>query len=110
MVMMENNDRLLKEFFAANRHEITDNGFSRRVMRHLPARNRQLSQLWNICCFTLVTVLFVALDGIRLLGDAFGQLLNNLLAHGAAELDTRSMLIAGAVLLFLFYKKIASMA
>ncbi len=108
--MMENNDRLLEEFFAANRHEVADNGFSQRVMRRLPARSRQLAQIWSICGFTLVVVLFVALDGIHLLGNAFQQLFNNLLEHGAAEFDTRSMAIAGVVVLFLIYKKIASMA
>ena len=36
--MMENNDKLLIDFFAENRQEIPDNGFTRRVMRHLPDR------------------------------------------------------------------------
>lgn len=108
--MMENNDKLLEEFFADNRHEIADNGFSRCVMHRLPTRSRQLAQIWSICGFTLVVVLFVALDGIHLLGNAILQLLNNLLEHGIAELDIRSMAIAGVVLLFFFYKKIASMA
>lgn len=103
--MMENNDKLLEEFFADNRHEIADNGFSQRVMHRLPTRSRQLAQIWSICGFTLVVVLFVALDGIHLLGNAILQLLNNLLEHGIAELDIRSMAIAGVVLLFFFYKK-----
>ena len=30
------NDKLLKDFFAENKREIADNGFSRRVMHHLP--------------------------------------------------------------------------
>lgn len=110
MVMMENNDRLLEEFFAANRHEIADNGFSRRVMHNLPTRSWRLSQIWSICGFTLVVALFVALDGIHLLGNAFQQLFNNLLEHGAAEFDMRSMVIVGLVMLVLAYKKIASMA
>ena len=32
--MTENNDKLLIDFFAENRQEIPDNGFTRRVMRH----------------------------------------------------------------------------
>ena len=36
--MTENNDKLLIDFFAENRQEIPDNGFTRRVMRHLPDR------------------------------------------------------------------------
>lgn len=34
--MTENNDKLLIDFFAENRQEIPDNGFTRRVMRHCP--------------------------------------------------------------------------
>ena len=40
--MTENNDKLLIDFFAENRQEIPDNGFTRRVMRHLPATNKDL--------------------------------------------------------------------
>ena len=40
--MTENNDKLLIDFFAENRQEIPDNGFTRRVMRHLPDRTRRI--------------------------------------------------------------------
>ncbi len=30
------NDKLLRDFFAENKQEIADNGFSRRVMHHHP--------------------------------------------------------------------------
>ena len=33
------NDKLLRDFFAENKQEIADNGFSRRVMHHLPDRS-----------------------------------------------------------------------
>ena len=41
--MTENNDKLLIDFFAENRQEIPDNGFTRRVMRHLPDRTQRIS-------------------------------------------------------------------
>ena len=53
--MTENNDKLLIDFFAENRQEIPDNGFTRRVMRHLPDRTRRISQVWVTFCFTLAT-------------------------------------------------------
>ena len=34
--MMENDDKLIKNFMLAYKHEIEDNGFSRRVIRRLP--------------------------------------------------------------------------
>ena len=43
--MMENDDKLLTSFFAEHRQEIADNGFSRRVLRHLPDRSRHLAQI-----------------------------------------------------------------
>lgn len=53
--MMENNDKLLTSFFAEHRQEIADNGFSRRVLRHLPDRSHHLAQIWAAFCFTLVS-------------------------------------------------------
>ena len=41
------NDKLLKDFFAENKREIADNGFSRRVMHHLPDRSNRLARLWT---------------------------------------------------------------
>ncbi len=49
--MMENDDKLLTSFFAEHRQEIADNGFSRRVLRHLPDRSRHLAQIWTAFCF-----------------------------------------------------------
>ena len=44
------NDKLLKDFFAENKREIADNGFSRRVMHHLPDRsNRPRSEINHHC-------------------------------------------------------------
>lgn len=37
------NDKLLRDFFAENKQEIADNGFSRRVMHHLPDRSHHES-------------------------------------------------------------------
>ena len=63
--MTENNDKLLIDFFAENRLEIPDNGFTRRVMRHLPDRTRRISQVWVTFCFTLALVLFFVFDGLQ---------------------------------------------
>ena len=63
--MTENDDKLLTAFFAGNRQEIPDNGFTRRVMRHLPDRTHRISQVWVTFCFTLALVLFFAFDGLQ---------------------------------------------
>ena len=110
-MMEENDERLIEEFLAPARREIPDNGFTRRVARHLPAGRDRVARAWTCAGFTLALALFIALDGARLLWDALRESLDAALQHGlAADADPRSLLVAGAVLLFLCYKKIASLA
>ena len=91
--MMENDDKLLTSFFAEHRQEIADNGFSRRAF-----------------CFTLALVLFVSLDGVQLILDTLRETFDTAIRSGASELDPKSLIIAGVVLLYFGYRKISSMA
>lgn len=110
MVMTENNDKLLENFFAENRQEVADNGFSRRVMRHLPNRSNRLARLWTAGGFTLAAVLFVLMDGLQLIWDTLRETFTTTVANGMEQADPRSIAIALGVLLFLTYRKIASLA
>ena len=95
--MTENEDQLIGQFLAPARRDIPDNGFTRRVMQRVPDRRDRLARVWTCTGFTLAIALFLALDGV--------------LAQGLpADADPRALLVAGAVLLFLGYKKIASLA
>ena len=58
------NDKLLKDFFAENKREIADNGFSRRVMHHLPDRSNRLARLWTVFVMAVGATLFVTLGGL----------------------------------------------
>ena len=82
------NDKLLRDFFAENKQEIADNGFSRRVMHHLPGRSNHLVRIWGT---------------IR---EVFIGMIN----HGTTSLDPKSIIIAAVVLLFMATRKVASMA
>lgn len=84
--MMENDDKLLTSFFAEHRQEIADNGFSRRVLRHLPDRSRHLAQIWTAFCFTLALVLFVSLDGVQLILDTLRETFDTAIRSGASGL------------------------
>ena len=111
MDMTETDDKQIEQFLSAGRREIADNGFSRRVMRHLPDRRERFVLWWTRLGFTLTLVLFIALDGIQLLWNALRETVTSMVEQGmAADVDPKSLLIAGAVLLFLAYKKIASLA
>ena len=110
MVMTENNDRLLESFFAENRQEIADNGFSRRVMHRLPNRSNRLARLWTTGGFTLAIILFVCLDGVKEVLNAFGGIFEQTIQNSNMQIDPKSMLVAAIVLLYLGYRKIASLA
>ena len=108
--MMENNDKLLEQFFADNRKEIADNGFSRRVMHSLPSHSRRLSQIWTIFCFTLALVLFVSFNGLQLILGTLRETFTSAVENGATQLDPKSLIVAGIVLLYLGYRKISTLA
>lgn len=106
---MENNDKLLEDFFAVNRQEIADNGFTRRVMHRLPDHSSLLAHVWTVCCCVLAVALFVSLNGIELIGNTLCETLAGLL-ESASQADPQSLVIAGVVLLYFMYRKIASLA
>ncbi len=109
--MMENDDQLIEEFLAPARKDVADNGFTQRVMQRVPDRRDRLSQVWTYAGFALALVLFLALDGVRVVWDSLRAALDGMLAQGLpADADPRALLVAGVVLLFLCYKKIASLA
>lgn len=80
--MMENkqltDDELLMQFFEANKIEIADDGFSRRVMEQLPSRSARLSRIWTAFCWTVGIVLFFVLKGWQQLGLLFENMMGNL--------------------------------
>lgn len=104
------NDKLLRDFFAENKQEITDNGFSRRVMRHLPDRNNHLARIWNAFVMTVAAVLFVWLGGLEAAWETIKEVVIGMINHGTANLDPKSIIIAAVVLLFMATRKVASMA
>ena len=74
MDMTEDNDLLLRQFFQQTaQQQIADNGFTERVMQHLPqhasltARRTLLTRLWTAFCIVVFAVLFVAFPGWELL-------------------------------------------
>ncbi len=108
--MMENDDKLLKDFFNDNRQEIEDNGFTRRVMHRLPSHSRRLSQIWTTFCFTLALVLFVSLNGLQLILATLRETFTSAIENGATQLDPKSLIVAGIVLLYFGYRKISTLA
>lgn len=110
MMDNEREDKLLKQFFEENRQEIADNGFTHQVMRRLPSHYLRISRVWTMLCAALALILFIAMDGVQLVLISLREVIMETYQDGLANVDSRSMLIAGVVLLYLLYRKIASLA
>ena len=74
--------------------EVSDNGFTERVMQHLPdTKTQMLSRLWTMFCIIAAVVLFVLMRGWELVGYGLMMLLNNL--HG---LQSHVLMVAALAL------------
>lgn len=104
------NDKLLRDFFAENKQEIADNGFSRRVMHHLPGRSNHLARIRSAFVMTVAAVLFVWLGGLEAAWGTIREVFISMINHGTTGLDPKSIIIAAVVLLFMATRKVASMA
>ena len=96
------NDKLLHDFFAENKQEIADNGFSQRVMHHLPSQSNGLTCIRTALIVIIGTILFVWLGGVE-------ATLRNM-QEATANIDQKSLIIITIVLLCLGVKKICSLA
>ena len=81
--MMDNDERLLQQFFSEAAHQqVEDNGFTERVMRQLPARQRDsikwFNRLWTLFCITVFAVLFIVFRGWEMLAVQLETMLRTL--------------------------------
>ena len=104
--MNEDNDLLIKHFFQqAAQQQIADNGFTERVMQHLPqhtslaARRTLLTRLWTAFCIVVFAVLFVAFHGWELLTIQFEVMLQTL----SVQTFSINLLMAVSVLFGLLF-------
>ena len=65
--MNRNDEQLISQFMQANKHEIADNGFSRRVMHRLPQSAKVWSNILTAICVVLCCILIYVYDGITIL-------------------------------------------
>ena len=86
MDMIDNDERLLQQFFSEAAHQkIEDNGFTERVMQRLPVVRRsplnRFSRLWTLFCVSVFTVLFIVFHGWELLAVQFEVMLRTMAAQ-----------------------------
>ena len=109
--MMETDDKLIRAFFAEQKQEIPDNGFSRRVMNRLPCRTSLLIKVWSLFIMLVAIILFLVFDGLQAIVTTARDIFVALVPNGATSgIDPKSLIIVVMVLMFLGIRKAWSMA
>lgn len=107
--MMENDDRLIKQFLAKNKFELEDNGFSSRVMQQLPYKQNQLLRVLNVITIIGIVILFTLANGWQIL---WGNLQGFIIAASKTatiEIEPIALIGTAVVLVCLLYNKVMSM-
>lgn len=108
--MTETDDKLLRQFFAEQKQEIADDGFSKQVIANLPNRVKKLSNAWVSFCSAVALVLFFAFDGLYVTSDLLRQLyIAAVQFFATTPIDLKSVIIVAAALLFAGMSKLFSM-
>jgi len=95
-------DKDLKEYFQKNKTEITDNGFSERVMQHLPVRGRSY---WIISLSAVIGIIITyLLKGFDNFLTQFNRIFNYLASIKLPFINlTSSIVILGLFVLLIIY-------
>lgn len=97
--MTDNKDELLlKQFFDEHRIDVSDDDFSRRVMRRLPDRKRRISRIWTAVCAAVVLVFLVRNDFLTL---CYGMLKGLVCDISTCDAFMQNPLLTGFSVLFL---------
>ena len=71
MALNDADEQLLQAFFADHQEEIADDGFSDRVMQHLPApSHRRMERWWQVACIVMGVVFIVSTQMVLSLEDS----------------------------------------
>ena len=77
--MADDRDELLvRKFFEDNAVEVPDDGFTRRVMRRLPDRERRLSRIWAAVCAVAGVLMLLKFNWLGVLVSYIGSLVKAL--------------------------------
>lgn len=106
--MTETDDKLLKQFFNEQKHEIPDDGFSKRVMRNLP-RDKKVSGIWISLCGIAAVILFFAMNGLVTLGNIIREALVSFVGIASTtSIDIRMAAILALALLIVCLNRVFS--
>lgn len=107
--MTENDDKLIKDFMLANKHEIEDNGFSRRIIHHLPQRAKCLSDMLSVACTIVCCILFYVFDGFQILFRTVYEIITSQSYHLICDNNFQSLFIATIVLIIIGVQRVCTL-
>ena len=108
--MMENNDKLIKNFMLAYKHEIEDNGFSRRVIRRLPQQAKWLSDILSVTCAIICCALFYIFNGFEILCQTISDIVAaSQTYYLMSDTNFQSLIIATVVLIIIGVQRVCSL-
>lgn len=71
MALSNADEQMIQMFFADHQEEIPDDGFSQRVMQHLPApSHRRLERWWQVACLVMGVIFIVSTQMVSSLEDS----------------------------------------
>ncbi|MDD2525428.1 MAG: DUF5056 domain-containing protein [Bacteroidales bacterium] len=98
----DSDDQLIRNYLKQTEKKLSDEGFSARVMRHLPGRAECFVQVWTLLCVVSGVFLFVSIDGCQLVANLMQKMGLALLDSGILQqnplhLSLITTLIAGYI-------------
>lgn len=101
----DSDDKLIRHYLMQAEKELSDGGFSSRVMRHLPGRAECFVQIWTAICIICGVVLFVHIDGYQLLTGLMQRIGVTLLDSGLFRQNPLHLALVSTVIAgYLGYK------
>ena len=103
--MNRNDEQLISSFMKANKQELADNGFSRRVMRKLPLSAKVWSDILTAVCVILICILLVVFDGFNVIFQSIREVIQNQ-SMEIMNSNLQTLLVAFATLSFLCIRSV----
>lgn len=87
-ILTADEEQLVGSFFNHHSIEVSDNGFSHRVMRHLPQDSYLLNRIWTVICSVIGLLLLIFNNGWRAISGTFYGLWTDLSTSVAYQQNT----------------------
>lgn len=108
--MNNKDEQLISKFMHANKLEMPDNGFSRRVMRHLPVRAKVLSDILTGICIIVSCILFFVFDGVNLIYQSLIPAIQQSFTQLIENMNIQTWIALVAILTYFGIQKVISLS